>query len=527
MTTEASVFNEVEKEYPDYLRDESRMVGTADSISFPKTEEEIQALVRQAGATNVPVTVQGARTGIAGGAVPHGGLILNLSRMNGILGLGYDETSGHFTITVQPGILLSELQSVLASKEFETTGWAQDSLDALEAFKTADMQFFSPDPTETGAAIGGMAGANASGAQSFHYGATRAHIRKMRVVLADGTILDLARGREKATGRSFELNTISGMLPALTMPTVKSAAGYFIEEDMDLLDLFIGSEGTLGIISEVTLSLLPAPKSVWGIMMFFPSEEKAVEFVKKDRDLSSEGACLVALELFDSHALDLLRKQKETNPAFKEIPNMPGEWHTGIYVEYHGETEDAVEEAVMEMSEIMAECSGDEESTWLASDDKERQRLKKFRHAIPEAVNLTIDERKKNNPDITKLGTDLAVPDAELENVLKLYNDDLQSAGLEYVKFGHIGDNHLHVNILPATTEQYQQGKELYLKWAKTVVEMGGTVSAEHGIGKLKTAMLEVMYGADGVGQMRELKHVFDPQDIFSQGNLFPVNKPT
>jgi D-lactate dehydrogenase (cytochrome) len=159
----------------------------------------------------------------------------------------------------------------------------------------------------------------------------------------------------------------------------------------------------------------------------------------------------------------------------------------------------------------------------VASDERELERLKKFRHSAPEAVNLRIDEKRKKEPQLTKLGTDLAVPDSRLQDVMAMYHRDLDASGLEFVMFGHIGNNHIHVNIIPNTLAEYQTGKELYLKWAHAVVEMGGTVSAEHGVGKLKTALLREMYGEKGIGEMRSVKELFDPDNLLGRGNLFGV----
>jgi len=149
------------------------------------------------------------------------------------------------------------------------------------------------------------------------------------------------------------------------------------------------------------------------------------------------------------------------------------------------------------------------------------EKFKAFRHALPEAVNRLIDERRKVEPTLTKLGTDMAVPDAHLGAILERYERDLAAAGLDYVIFGHIGNNHLHVNILPASKADYQRGRALYLAWARDVVGWGGTVAAEHGIGKLKAPMLEVMFGAAGIAEMRAVKRVFDPEGRLSPGNLF------
>jgi D-lactate dehydrogenase (cytochrome) len=513
----SKILANVERDYPDYLRDESRRTGKADSISFPKTEDELKEHIGFAREHEMPVTVQGARTGIAGGAVPEGGHIINLSRMTKILRLRHDPAQNAYFVTVQPGLLLSELRTALSKRDF--AGAATDN----EPWTTDNPHFFPPDPTETSASLGGMAACNASGARTFFYGPTRAYVERARVVLVDGSVLSLQRGAQKCTGRSFSITTdsgrvIAGKTPSYKMPDVKNAAGYFAEDNMDVLDLFIGSEGTLGVLSEIEIRLVPAPKALWGVMTFFPSEDSAIRFVLETRAKTPKP---VALEFFNKGVLDLLREQKKNNPAFAEIPDMPQAWHTAVYVEYHGDDEATVENAVMMMSEIMVEAGADADATWVASDERELERLKKFRHSAPEAVNLRIDEKRKKEPQLTKLGTDLAVPDSRLQDVMAMYHRDLDASGLEFVMFGHIGNNHIHVNIIPNTLAEYQNGKELYLKWAHAVVEMGGTVSAEHGVGKLKTALLREMYGENGIGEMRSVKELFDPDNLLGRGNLF------
>lgn len=528
MTEDNGISRNVERDFPDYLRDESRRSGMAASISFPKTEEELKNHLAKAREEKMPVTLQGARTGITGGAVPEGGHILSLSRMNKILGLHYDPEQDTFLLTVQPGVLLSELQEQVTKTQLTLVRHGLGDSGTNNGQRTTDngqhtTYFFPPDPTEVSASIGGMSACNASGARSFFYGPTRKYVERLRVILADGSILDLRRNEHRASGRRFSLVTdtgskIDGNLPAYNMPEVKNAAGYFTQDNMDLLELFIGSEGTLGIFSEIELRLIPAPDVLWGIMTFFPSEEEAIGFVEKVRGSEYPP---VAIEFFGSRALDLLRQQKKTDPAFKEIPDIPTEWHTAIYVEYHGSQEDTVEEAVAEMSEVMTACGGNEEATWAADNERKMGRLKDFRHAVPEAVNLLIDERRKREPQLTKLGTDLAVPDAALGKIMALYHKDLDEAKLKYVMFGHIGNNHIHVNIIPNNRKEYEQGKNLYLEWARTAVAMGGSVSAEHGIGKLKTALLKEMYGEDGIRQMLEVKKLFDPDMMLNVGTLF------
>ena len=159
----------------------------------------------------------------------------------------------------------------------------------------------------------------------------------------------------------------------------------------------------------------------------------------------------------------------------------------------------------------------------MATEPREHERLRLFRHAVPEAVNLRIARIQRDCPDITKLGTDMAVPDEHLDGMLALYRKRLEAEGLEYVIFGHIADNHLHVNILPHTEDEYARGKEIYKGFAQEAVARGGTVSAEHGIGKLKTFLLPLLYGEEGVEEMRRVKRLFDPGGRLNPGTLLPT----
>ncbi len=524
----------VSRDFADYLRDESRRTGRAEAIAFPADEDEVRAALVEASMLRLPVTVQGARTGIAAGAVPEGGLILNLSRLNRVLGLR--ERGGVFFARLQPGVALTELRVMLAKREFDTAGWDAESMTALEALRAAPPQMVTADPTEATASIGGMVACNASGARSFRYGAVRAYVEALHAILADGTPLELRRGAQRARGRAFRLElgagrTLEGRVPAYRMPAVKNAAGYFAADDMDLVDLFVGSEGTLGVFTEVELRLAPAPPVVWGLTAFLPSTGEVCKFVREVRgrgegetrrggDAESGSPCprvpaslpIAAIEYFSGEALALLRAQQP------DVPASPG---GAVYVEVHAADEGDAAGALDKVVEAMKACGGDEESAWLADTPAELERLHAFRHAVPEAVNRLIGERKKREPGLTKLGTDMAVPDDALESALAMYERDLARLGLEYASFGHIGNNHVHVNILPRHAAEYETGKKLYRAWAERVCGMGGTISAEHGVGKLKTELLAIMYGKEGIRQMREVKRVFDPEARLGRGNLF------
>lgn len=510
------------KDYEDYLRDESRKIGQADSISFPKNEKEIIGILKYLSKDKSLITTQGARTGIASGAVPQGGHILNLNKMNKITGLRFDLNNDTFYLRVQPGVILSELRKTLINKSFNAENWSEESLSALKAFKKSGSYFFSPDPTETTASIGGMVACNASGACSFKYGATRDHIESLSIILPDGDKLHIKRGREKAVNGFFTLTTssgkvIKGSVPSYNLPKVKNASGYYASENMDLLDLFIGSEGTLGIITEIEIKLLKAPTVIYGLNIFFSCENHALKFVKEIRENSSP----VAIEFFNHKALNLLREMKKTYSGFNKLGKIPSHFHTAVYIEYHGEDEKAVMDMFKSAGDIVVKCGGDLNDTWGSINSQSKEPLTYFRHATPEAVNTLIDEYRKTTPGITKLGTDMAVPDAHLEEIMHLYNTSLDDANLNSVIFGHIGNNHVHVNIIPRNMDEYYKGKELYSSWAEKVISLGGTISAEHGVGKMKTNLLEKMYGEKGIKEMKILKSLFDPDNRLNAGNLF------
>ncbi len=492
----------------DFLRDESRKTGTAEAIAFPQTIEELSAVVRSAALRGAPITVQGSRTGISAGAVPDGGIIVNLSKMDRVLGFRAD-ARGHVFLRVQPGLTLANLRRHLAA----------------ERVSTGDCPLmFTPDPTEPSASLGGMAACNASGACSFAYGATRNHIESLTLVLADGDTLALRRGQAFAKSGRFSFTTdsghqIEGELPHIEMPSVKSAAGYWIKPDMDLLDLFIGSEGTLGLIAELELRLHPVPRETLGVLCYFAEEEQALSFVQTLRAEapSVRPNVLAAIEYFDAGALRLIRNSTAHTGLL--LPAHQPHWNVALYLEWaltSGEPDPADLTC-----RLLAECGGHTHDTWVAADAPSLERLKAFRHAVPEQVNALIAERKRIHPLLTKLGTDLSVPDTKLQAVMRLYRGDLAAAGLEHVIFGHIGNNHVHVNILPRDMDEYADGKRLYKKWAEQVVAWGGSVSAEHGIGRLKKDLLAVMYGADAISGMRRLKACFDPACRLNPGRLF------
>ena len=528
---EVAPFNEVKavegemvisESYPSYLVDESKISGgNAEWLFFPKTENEIAAIFQKMKDENHTVTISAARTGIVGSAVPFGGAVMSLERMDNVIGISYDEKEKRWFLRSQPSISLNEINELVKLKKFEEIHNLSKDENWVEKFNEAPIMYYPMDPTEMTASLGGTICANASGARSFKYGPTRDWVRRVRVILGTGEVLDITRGEYKAEDGVFVIKTMGKEVviktPYYNMPRAKNAAGLFTEPNMDLIDVFIGSEGIFGVITEADIWIKEYTKQM-SCVSFFKSENDALDFVTKLR--GNKNVDPEFIEFFDNFALDLLREKQREDPKFVNMPNIDANIKTAISFDL-SYSEEELEDKFREMEAILVQCNSSLDDSWCVYEDRELERIKHFRHAVPEIVNNIIAERKKAYPSIHKLGTDMSVEDQYLKEMMTFYHSSLEEADLEYVIWGHIGDNHVHVNILPRNLEELKKGKELYLKFAKKAVSFGGSVSAEHGIGKIKHEYLEVMFGSEAIQQMRAIKCKLDPNCLINCGNIF------
>lgn len=525
----------IRESYSDYLCDESRLGPShAERLIFARSEEQIADALLEAGERGEKITISAGRTGVVGGAVPEGGTVLSLAEMKRILGVRRTP-DGRWAVRAEPGISIAELAARLASKDLGTDRGRLGGDDgrALDEFLNDPAEYvYMPDPTEDTALLGGTIATNASGARSFRYGSTREHILGLRICLASGEVLDLTRGAARASGGRFVVASGDGerhevKLPTYAMPDVKNAAGYFAAPDMDLVDLFIGSEGTLGVITEAEVVLCPKPEGMLSALAFFPSDEDAVEFVVHARgDLRDaappDSVSPVALEFFDSKSLAFLRERKSEEGPGSEIPDLPGDAAAGILFE-----QEYVEETLVTIYEgwekLLLAHGSSMESTWGGMEDADLARLKALRHGIAEQVNGFVARARQSCPGIHKIGTDTVVPRGALVDTFRSYSRSLERSGLRHVVFGHIGDSHLHANIMPTTEEELSRAKELARAFARYAVEHSGSVSGEHGIGKLKQDFLLLMYGERGVSEMAAVKRALDPRGVLNAGVMFPA----
>ncbi len=504
----------IENDAPDILYDESRVVyGIPDAIYYPDNIQDISEIMNIASVKSRPVTIIGGQTGITGGSVPVDGCIaISLKNMNKILRIDTDENSTP-VLYFQAGITLAEIDDFLAQPD--SCSYDIEGIEYILGRKW----FYPPDPTEMSAQLGGTVATNASGSRSFKFGPTRDHIQSISMVLANGETVTITRNIEKFNNGSCSFVTDQGttiVIPQMNYRSVnlKNASGYFSAQDMDCIDLFIGSEGTLGIFAEIGIHLSPLPSIIAGLT-FFPTRSDAFTFA----DFLRNRQDIAAIEYFDTTALDFITHEKESISL--RIPDFPENCRTSVYWEFLENNETPFENLAEEWESVICICGSSFDNTWSGFEKREMEKLKAFRHAVPELINLKISDYKKKCSKIRKVSTDTAVSHNAFPKTFNIFLDIINEQKLHAIIFGHLGDHHIHCNILPHTEKEMEQAMLAYNTMMETTLEYGGTVSAEHGIGKIKVAYLEKMYGKEVIKEMEKIKSLLDPKMRLNPGNLF------
>ncbi len=257
-------------------------------------------------------------------------------------------------------------------------------------------------------------------------------------------------------------------------------------------------------------------------LAFFPSSDEAIGFVIKIRSLKEIESYLTvhSLEYFDANCLSLLGRLKSDGEVGTGIQF--SETNSGAAVLCEFSYQD-LPKAIELIEKPLAEFGSSLDRAISGVNEQGKEELRELRHAIPEAINRIVAQRKSLIPGMHKIGTDTAVPDEKLRPMINSYNTLLKAANLENYVFGHIAENHLHVNILPRNSEELVEAERLAERLAKVAVELGGTVSAEHGIGKMKRGLLKIMFSEAEIDQMVETKRDLDPNLILCPGNVFRV----
>jgi FAD/FMN-containing dehydrogenase len=446
-----------------YAADASGLELLPDAVARPSTREEVVDVVRQAAAARMAITPAAGMSSMTAGPICDHGLVLSVRGLDRVLDIDRER----MTVRVEPGIGMADLKRRLAAEGF----------------------LFAPDPTsEEEAALGGSIACNASGARSLKYGATRRHVAGLTVVLASGEVVEYHRSR-------VEKNTV----------------GYVAVQDP--ADWFIGSEGTLGVVVEAELSLLPLPERVTGLGFPFPTQSAALAFVRSAREAMRAGRIDPrCLELLDVRSLEIARAQEGG-------AGWSGEAFIYTEQEHAGDSELDYDAwlALAEPTDALVD------DVLVFDDDARIRTARLVRHAVP----VTMLERGTAfaADGGRRIATDWAVPYPLLERALAVAREAAERHGVAPpTVYGHAGNGHPHQDFVARNHGDVEVIERVIWETLEQVMAMGGTVAAEHGIGKLKRKWMPLQLSARQQAVMRGIKRVLDPHGLMAPGNILPTD---
>lgn len=419
-----------------------------DVVVFPKNVEQVSKVARLCYQKDTPMVAFGSGSGLEGGVqASKGGVCIDMTQMDQLVELHASD----FDVVVEPGLTWRNLNSQIR----DTGLW------------------FPVDPGAD-ASLGGMCATSASGTNAVRYGTMRENVLNLEVVLPDGTIIYTAgKGRRSR----------------------KTSAGY------NTTNFFVGSEGTLGIITQATLRLHSAPQVTVAAVCPFPTAESAIEAVVQVLQCSVPVA---RIEFLDEMTIKACNRYSKTD--FVESPT--------LFLEFHGSSEGAVREQVDTVIEL-AEANGGKNFQW-AKEPEERSRLWKARHAIFYATCAM-------RPNTRCYVTDVCVPISRLPELVALAKRDIEQNGILATVVGHVGDGNFHTMMLfdPKDAADVKKVTDVAHQLAVQSLQLGGTSTGEHGIGVGKRKLLTEELGTDGVAFLRKLKSAVDPKNLMNPGKMF------
>lgn len=430
-----------------YEQDGSILQAMPEIVVLPGNVEQVSAVVRAARKANVPIVPRGSGTGLAGGAVPaEGGIVLSLARLNRIVEIDLKNR----VVIVEPGVINLDVTKSVAKDGF----------------------FYAPDPTSQAAcSIGGNIANNAGGPHTLAYGVTTNHVLGVEVVLDDGQVVWLG-----------------GMVP--------DSPGY------DLCGVFVGSEGTMGIVTKAAVRLMQTREAVRTLLAIFDSMEPATRTVV---DITAAGIIPAALEMMDQLAIEAVERGAPSG--------YPTDAAAVLLVEIEGVREHA--ERAMALVESICERNGAREVR-LAKDEADRQLLWKGRKGAFGALGTLAPNYYVQ---------DGVVPRGRLPEIMKQVAEISERYGLRIANVFHAGDGNLHPNILfdMRTPGELERVIEAGTEILKACVEMGGSITGEHGIGLEKKAYIGLLFNNEDLDAMKRVRRAFDPADRFNPAKLFPT----
>jgi FAD/FMN-containing dehydrogenase len=447
-----------------YARDASGLEMVPDVVARASSIADVVDVVRDAAARTIQVTAAGAQTSTTAASIVDHGILLSMRAMGRIL----DIDTARRVARVEPGVTIGSLNEELAPLGLR----------------------FSPDPTsENDATIGGAIACNASGARSLRYGATRPHVRGVKLVNGDAEVVELRRPQ-------LEKNTV----------------GFHVAQDP--VDWIVGSEGTLGVVVEAELSLVKKPAREIGLAIPFATEREALGFVVAAREQSDRAAVARAqcLEYFDGQALSIAR-------AHIGSPNWMQDADAIVYLEQAFEDESSIDAVLDVWLSIADTFDARADSIDVYDDAAALRNARRFRHAVPAFTNERGAARRAYGG--RKVSTDWAVPFRSLPNAIDAAHRFADARGVpRAITYGHAGNGHPHQNFIAADADELARVMSVVDATIHHVLSLGGTVAAEHGLGKLKRHWLGVQMSKTQLRVIRAIKETLDPRGMFAPGNV-------
>lgn len=465
------------EKYKDYLKDEAKFHGNAQTISFPENVNEIKLILKILGKKSTLITIQGGKTSITGSAIPLSGHILNLSKMNHVLSYNHEA----HTITVEPGINLIDLQQKIN-----------------EIFPLENL-FWPVQPTETSATVGGVIATNAQGLMADYYGDNKKYIDEI-------TLMDYA-------GNVQVISSIKGKI-------------VFEDKKYNYLDAVLGREGVTGIVTEARLKLVAKPEKIWGLVFFFEDKNPLIEFIEtlQNNNYHKNNTRISVMEYIDNNSIKLVQSRKNVMEKIRSLPDIDDKYSDIVYLEIAGKEVDIEEIAgnLLEAAEIVG-C--DTDVIWALSEDRELEKMRAFRHAISECINYKVEQSQAKEQSITKLGTDMSFPVNKFRDIFNHYLEIQKQCSLTTYLFGHLQHNHLHFNLVVTNKEEYEKGISIIQQLADFCLENHGCLFTEHGIGKLKAKLLKDKIDKNYIKFCEYLKEQFHTEDNFNKNNIKYVDQ--
>jgi D-lactate dehydrogenase (cytochrome) len=478
--------------------------GHASGVVRPSSVEDISAILCTPGRI-LPV---GAQSSLTGGATPFGDLVLSTERLNAI-DIAADR------VRVGAGVPLQTLQDQLAKSG----------------------RWFPPVPTYLGAFAGGAVATCAAGAATFKYGTVREWVEELTIVLAGGDVLTVTRGEHfAADDGTLRIGSRAIRIPSLKMPDVpKHSAGYFLEPQMDLIDLFIGSEGTLGVIAEAVFRTAPLPAAVCRALVPVPAEDAAIALAGELRAASPRSIDIAAIEHIDARSIGLIREDGVDRRLDLTLPSgasvvllidleLPADDGT-LWSQLEAAKDSPQDTPLLRFCRLLDRHGVlDDTEIALPSDRKRAAAFAELREAVPAGVNRRVAQARQHDPAISKTAADMIVPFDRFGEMMAACRRIFAARDLDLAVWGHISDGNVHPNVIPRSIDDVERGYDAILELGAAVIAMGGCPLAEHGVGRnpIKQQLLRQLYGEPGIRAMRGIKLMLDPDGSLASGVIFP-----